>query len=151
MKHGEGSITYENGKTVHMIWNKGNVEKTLTSSQYFEQSSRAHNPASTSLTSGPKTKLKKGSSNARSNQNLQSAKSLKSERSLPKGVSIRKDLHGQSSPKSSPKVQFRTKFNNTDLLKAKISMESRQGSSNGNIKDPPYRGMQTSSNINMNV
>lgn len=32
-----------------------------------------------------------------------------------------------------------------------MSVENRQTGPTGTIKDPPYRGMQTSSNINMNV
>lgn len=50
----------------------------------------------------PKTVLKKGSA-TRSTNNLQSAKSLKSDRSLPKG------LHAKKESTSEHKVQFRTK------------------------------------------
>lgn len=51
----------------------------------------------------PKTVLKKGSA-TRSTNNLQSAKSLKSDRSLPKGLHAKKE-----SSTSEHKVQFRTK------------------------------------------
>lgn len=75
-------ITYQNGKTVNLIWNKGNVEKTLANSQHIEPIKKFENQ-----TSAPKSKLRKIST--RSTQNLQSAKSLKSDRSLPKGLELR--------------------------------------------------------------
>ncbi len=103
----------------------------------------------------PKTNLRKGG--AKSSSNLQSAKSLKSDRSLPKGLSIKKE--GQNLIEQ--KVQFRTKQHSGDAIRFKMSGDlnsnrqslhrEHQQVGAGPLKDPPYKSMQTSSNINMNV
>ena len=74
-----------------MVWNKGNVEKTLTNSQFFSSNKRSasyqNQHQNQPQLSASKTKIRKITT--RSTQNLQSAKSLKSDRSMPKGLKIK--------------------------------------------------------------